>query len=60
MAAEVRHVADLFEGILAEDKGTGLHPLEAGEDDEGVLAVVGGGGGLGVDADVAELLDFAC
>ena len=29
VTTEVRHVADLFEGILPEDKGTGFHALES-------------------------------
>ena len=29
VTTEVGHIADLFEGILPEDKGTGFHALES-------------------------------
>jgi len=55
VAAEVRHVTDLLQRVLTEDKGARLHSLESGKDDQGVFAVIGGGGGLRVDADIPEL-----
>src|SRR5262245_9809078 len=57
VAAEVRHVADRLERVLRKDEDPRLHPLEAAEDLQDVLPVVGHVRGLAVGAHVAELLD---
>ena len=57
VSAEVGHVADLFKGILAEDKGTGFHSLESREDHQGIFSIIGGGCSLGIDSNISELFN---
>ena len=57
VSAEVGHVANLFKGVLPEDKGAGFHSLESRKDDQGIFSIIGCGCGLGIDSDISKLFD---
>ena len=57
VTTEVRHIADRFQGILREHECATFQPLEAAEDLQDVLSVIGNVHRLAVDADVLEALD---
>ena len=57
VSAEVGHVANLFKGVLPEDKGAGFHSLESRKDDQGIFSIIGCGCGLSIDSDISKLFD---